>query len=109
MMMMVNRILLFMIIGSLFGCAAQKELVATGGSRADGTIKLSFDYGMFEKPVVDPSQALNVARKRCSAWGYKDAEPFGGQTSNCSSFSNGNCNRWIVTVEYQCLGDLDRK
>lgn len=36
----------------LTGCAAPKNWAATGGSRADGTIKLSYEYGMFENPQV---------------------------------------------------------
>ncbi len=32
----------------LAGCATQKIMVPTGGSRADGTVNLSYEYGMFE-------------------------------------------------------------
>jgi hypothetical protein len=37
----------------LAGYATTKEFVATGGSRADGTVHLSYEYGMFESPHED--------------------------------------------------------
>jgi hypothetical protein len=86
------------------GCAVQKQLVPTGGSRADGTIKMSYQYGAFEAPTVDYRQAADSARQRCSAWGYSGAEPFGGSTSVCVGSYQGSCNTWQVTVEYQCTG-----
>jgi len=86
------------------GCAVQKQLVPTGGSRADGTVKLSFEYGMFESPQLDGQQGLSAARQRCAAWGYSDAQPFGGSTKKCSNYSGRDCIRWLVTIEYQCTG-----
>jgi hypothetical protein len=86
------------------GCAVQKQLVPTGGSRADGTVKLSFEYGLFEAPKLDEQQGMSVAEKRCAAWGYTGAEPFGGSTKACINSSNSGCNRWLVTIEYQCTG-----
>jgi hypothetical protein len=89
----------------LAGCATQKELVPTGGSRADGTVHLSYEVGMFEKPVINWDAGKNAATQRCNAWGYSSAEPFGGQTSRCEAFNGyGNCIRSLVTVTYQCEG-----
>ena len=88
----------------LFGCATQKIMVPTGGSRSDGTVKLSYQFGMFEKPQIDSNQALSSAKQRCSAWGYSGAEAFGGATQICINSSGGGCNTWQVTVEYQCTG-----
>ena len=34
----------------LAGCATAKNWSATGGSRADATVKLSYEYWAFEKP-----------------------------------------------------------
>ena len=100
-----NLSLVFMIAVVLAGCASPpKQLVATGGSRADGTVKMSFEYGAFEVPKFNSAQGIATAKQRCSAWGYTGAEPFGGSTKQCTSFSSGNCNRWMVTYEYQCLG-----
>lgn len=86
------------------GCAVNKQLTPTGGSRADGTIKMSFQFGAFEVPKVDYQQAGNSARQRCAAWGYSGAEPFGGSTRRCVNSSGGTCNVWQVTMEYQCTG-----
>ena len=87
----------------LVGCASQKVLQATGGSRSDGVVNLSFETGAFESPVVDWNQANTVALKRCQAWGYTAAEAFGGSTSQCQLYNGyGNCLRAFVTVPYQC-------
>lgn len=89
----------------LTGCAVQSTLVPTGGSRADGTIKLSYDHGVFQVPKVDNAQGLTSAKDRCAAWGYSGAEPFGGATKTCVSGSFGSCDVYRVTVEYQCTGN----
>jgi len=87
------------------GCVSQKELMSTGGSRSDGTVNLSFEYGMFEKPQVDWNQANAEAAQRCSTWGYSGAERFGGNMQKCEAVNGyGNCMRWLVTVTYQCTG-----
>ena len=93
------------IIISVAGCASIKVPQATGGSRADGIVELSYEYGMFEKPQVQWDQALITARQRCGAWGYQDAEAFGGTTSQCQAYTGyGNCIRFFVTAKYQCIG-----
>ena len=84
------------------GCATVSQMTATGGSRADGIVKLSFEAGMFDRIQIDPAAALATARKRCSVWGYNDAEPFGGHTRQCQQSSAYGCMQWFVTVEYQC-------
>lgn len=92
----------------LTGCAAPKNWAATGGSRADGTIKLSYEFGMFENPQVSEEQGTQLAAARCSSWGYKNAEPFGGATKTCTMMSSSGCSTWLVTKEYQCLGSLEK-
>ena len=85
-------------------CASNKTLQAVGGSRADGTVKLAFEYGAFQKPRVDLVAAQQTAKARCAVWGYKDAEAFGGQMSQCTASNGYGCMRTMVTVEYQCTG-----
>ncbi len=94
---------IFLIIGS----SAKKNWVATGGSRADGTVELSYELGAFEVPKVDDDQGLKIAIERCRAWGYSGAEEFGGQTKVCNS-GGGSCTQWLVTKKYQCLGHLEQ-
>ena len=89
----------------LTACAVPvKQMQAVGGSRADGTIKMSYEYGRFEQPQVNIGQGAAVAKGRCAAWGYTGAEPFGGQTKECVLYSNSTCERFKVITEYQCTG-----
>jgi hypothetical protein len=81
------------------GCATQKILQASGGSKADGTVMLTYQVGPFEQPVVDYQQALLLAKEKCRAWGYKDAEPFGAEERTCL---DGGCDFFRVDVPYQC-------
>jgi hypothetical protein len=101
-----NTILTTLFLTTLFisGCAVQKQLIPTGGSRADGTVKLSYEYGLFEAPQLDAQQGLIAAKQRCSAWGYTSAEAFGGSTQTCTNSTRNGCNRWLVSIEYQCAG-----
>ncbi|UNF04014.1 YecR-like lipofamily protein [Escherichia coli] len=71
-------------------------------------LRMSYSYGMFESPVVDPQQGMNAAKARCAAWGYSGAEPFGGFTSQCSQPSSSGCMQTLVTIEYQCTGDIKK-
>lgn len=84
-------------------CAVNKTLHPTGGSKADGTIEMSYTYGGFERPIVNFKLAEDTAGKKCKAWGYKSAEAFGGAIKECGSYYNGSCNSYIVKKEYQCI------
>jgi hypothetical protein len=87
----------------LAGCATVKTWQATGGSRSDGTVRLSYEYGMFESPTLTDN-GVRIATDRCKVWGYSGAEPFGGQTQVCNQFSSSGCMTWLVTKEFQCTG-----
>ena len=90
---------------TIVGCAATKEWSATGGSRSDGTVKLSYEVGEFEKAQLSESQGLGLATQRCQTWGYSGAEAFGGVTRQCNLGGGfGGCSRWFITKEYQCTG-----
>ena len=93
---------------ALLGCATQKQWTPIGGSRADGVVRLAFEFSMFERPQVDEQRGLYLAGQRCEAWGYASAEPFGGVTRDCVSSSMGSCELWRATREYQCIGDLSQ-
>ena len=89
----------------LSGCATTKNWSATGGSRADATVRLSYEYGAFEQPQTNEMEAINLATSRCKTWGYTGAEAFGGVTRQCNMPGGmGGCNGWIVTKEFQCTG-----
>jgi hypothetical protein len=88
----------------LAGCAVQKEWTATGGSRADGTVELAYEYGAFQKPQVDDTQGVDLASSMCAGWGYTGSQPF-GPMRKCEAVNGyGSCISWLVTRKYQCLG-----
>ncbi|WP_271407632.1 YecR family lipoprotein [Pseudomonas sp. Q1-7] len=88
------------------GCATKKDFYAMGGSRADGTVDMAYDFAPFEQPVVNRSQAQSIAKSKCQVWGYQDAESFGGQQQNCHQFNGyGSCVAGQIVIKYQCIGD----
>lgn len=93
----------------LAGCTGtnpvERDWVATGGSKADGIIRLAIEYGELDKPIVSEEQALKVAVEGCEMWGYTSARAFGGVLTQCTG-SIGlwtSCSRYIMTKEYQCI------
>lgn len=98
------------LVAALAGCASEKYLQATGGSRSDGTIDLSYNVGAFEQPNVHFAEGLETAKARCKAWGYENAEMFGGQKTQCNAYNGyGNCMNATITITYQCLGGTIQK
>lgn len=99
---------LMLAIALTSGCAIKKNFYATGGSRADGTVDMAYDFAQFEQPVVNMDQAQNIAQQKCAVWGYREAEAFGGKTTNCNQRDGfGTCVAGQVVIKYQCVGDLD--
>lgn len=88
----------------LASCTVQTSAVPIGGSRADGTVDMSYEVGDMQIAEVDWNAAQTQAGQRCSAWGYTDAERFGGERRQCSVPTGYGCVRWIVTTTYQCTG-----
>jgi hypothetical protein len=85
-------------------CAADtaKTPMPTGGSRADGSVNMTFEFSAAENPIVDWEAAQVSAASRCGAWGYAGADPFEGVTTQCVAMSNWGCMRTVVTRTYQC-------
>lgn len=98
--------LLTVIIMILSGCVTStKKWTATGGSRADATVQLSYEYSTFERVKTNDNEAINLAVLRCKAWGYYAAEAFGGFTQHCTIPGGfGGCQQFLVTKQFQCLG-----
>ena len=97
---------LFFVLLALTSCSTQTfvNLEPVGGSKADGTITLAYEYGLFQQPVADWDVANSKAAKACKAWGYSSAQPFGEHTSKCVwENANGGCWRTQVSVPYQCV------
>lgn len=96
------------------GCAkpVMKQWQAAGGSRADATVTVGYSYNPnSERPEANSQQALSEARKRCQAWGYQEAEPFGMVSRHCSDMVytvfGPQCMQMTVTQQFQCLGRGD--
>jgi len=91
-------------IAIIAGCSTVTRMAPTSGSRSDGIVKLSFEYGQFDKIEINEADALRSARQRCAVWGYTDADPFEGYTRQCQRYGGlfGGCSHWFVTKDYQC-------
>jgi len=102
-------VVILLFIGVLSGCAVNKEWVATGGSRADGTVKLAYEYGQFQTPNTSRDQAIRTAQLRCTAWGYTGAEAFGEVIRTCTQSGGLGCQTYRMTAEFQCLGQPEKR
>lgn len=80
------------------------EWNASGGSRADGTVKLVAETRTGWRYLPSTNQADALAANRCKAWGYRGAEAFGGSTRSCISSNVKGCLIWENTRVYQCTG-----
>lgn len=104
-MNMLRLALLAVAVVLVSGCTTTRDWSATGGSRADGVVRLAYEQGEFETVEVSESQAVDLASRRCASWGYTGAEAFGGITRDCTQMGGlGGCARYRVTKEYQCTG-----
>jgi hypothetical protein len=87
------------------GCSVQKQWSAMGGSRADGTVDLSYEYGGLQQPQIDEAQGVDLAATTCGGWGYTSSQPFGGTMSRCEAVNGyGMCLRYLVTAQVSVLG-----
>ena len=66
------RLVLFMAL-LLSGCAVTVVPVATGGSRSDGIVKMSYQFSPITIPHVDKTAAIRNAARYCKNWGYDTA------------------------------------
>ncbi len=86
----------------LAGGAVKVASAPVGGSRADGTVTLAYEYGLFDVPEVNWEEMQKQALARCTRWGYLNAERFGGELRDCIEQGSSSCLRWRVSIEYQC-------
>lgn len=91
------------------GCAVQKAWTPTGGSRSDGIIRMSYEYGALQVPTVDNAAGISAAVQRCKAWGYTGGEPFGSVTRTCVDGDRYGCNVFRITAEIQCTGQPEKR
>ena len=87
----------------LSSCNAIKYLQIVDGSKSDGTLTMVYEYGIFEKPIVQWDQAKQNAINKCQSWGYKSAEFFDAGVTQCIGYDQyGSCVRWRVIYKCQC-------
>ena len=77
--------------------------VATDGSKSGATIKMECSYDELLETPNELYEAQNIAMQKCQAWGYDQAEPFGGITTKCLSL---DCHYKKAEIIYQCLGTV---
>ena len=99
---MLKRLFIIGVATVLVACATNKEWTATSGSKSDGVVRLSYELGELETPILNEKQAIELAAKRCQSWGYKSAEAFGGTTRQCVTRGSLGCANMRITKEYQC-------
>ena len=92
---------------ALGGCVVSKDWQATGGSRSDGVVQLSYEYEQLQGAQTSDRQGLNLAVSRCDSWGYTGSEASGRTKQTCTQPGGLGCASWLVTREYQCLGQGD--
>ena len=87
---------------SLSGCGVMKRPLGLGGSKGDGTVILGANVGEFDRVNWDGAQLK--AKKRCTAWGYRDTEAFEGIRERCITPGGwSGCAEKEVSRTYQCL------
>ncbi|WP_025128235.1 YecR family lipoprotein [Pseudomonas sp. PH1b] len=89
-------------VAVLSGCATPKQWEATGGSKTDGVVQVSYEQGQFENGQSTAAQGLATATERCKVWGYKNAEQSGSEKSICKTMGQFNCLQTTVTQDYLC-------
>ena len=98
---MVRLVLFTALLSS--GCTVTVVPVATGGSRSDGIVKMSYEFSPITIPQVDQTAAIRKAAQYCKNWGYDTAEPFDAGLTSCSQPSAFGCDMHLTTIEYQCM------
>lgn len=100
---LVSSLTVLLFIFLFWASTVQKDLLITNGSRSDGTLTLSYEYGAFEVPEVNWENAKLKAIDKCKSWGYAGAEFFEAGESHCLSYNMyGSCTRWRVIYKCQC-------
>ncbi|WP_338734730.1 YecR family lipoprotein [Klebsiella michiganensis] len=94
---------LMAVVLSLSACSTVTDMSATGGSRADGVVEMSYEYALGQPVKIDRLKAQESASRRCQSWGYKSAESFDDGLRTCIDNGMLGCNGYRVTVRYQCI------
>ena len=77
-------------------------MAITNGSKADGSITMSYDYGAMEQPEVQWEDANIRADQYCKSWGYTGHQYFDPEITPIAYNAYGSPIRWRVTYKCQC-------
>ena len=86
---------------ALSACASDNWAIVSG-SRANGTVTAAYEQSMFQKAQTSTDGALALAKRRCQAWGYTDAEAFDRAQRSCVMRGPYGCELQRHTIEFQC-------
>jgi hypothetical protein len=103
----------YAIVGSfitsfLVSCAAPVPSVLqyTGANRAQGTVVLSLNSGVFGTPNIDWPASLEIANKACGTLGYTSAHNLPMASSRCLAYGQppfeSVCKSSVSAYSYQC-------
>lgn len=91
----------------LSGCVSTPmQWHASGGSKADGIVELSYTYNYMQKPVTSETQGVARAGQMCMSWGYLEVEALDFLERSCQMGDYLGCDVWVVTRKYQCINRL---
>ena len=93
--------------GTMPGLTAYKTWTESDADQGQGLVRLSYEYRKWETPQVDERAGASMARERCADWGFRDAARK-SEERHCKEGVEGDCSRWQVIREYQCLKDPAR-
>ncbi len=103
---MIKYILLSIVL-FLSGCASSYYPEATGGSKSDAIITVTYGYPNRVNPNdwTKEWQGIDAsATKRCKNWGYSSAVRFDRAEKWCITWNGfGDCTYWKESLNYQCV------
>lgn len=91
----------------LSGCATEKHYALTDTDTENGTVRLSYNFAMFERPENPANQEPDqLAWEKCLALGYAAVNVQPRQETHClqKSSSGDYCVNTRVSRVYQCGG-----
>ncbi len=103
-----KKIITSLFILFLYGCTASYfPPAATGGSKADAIISVTYGYpdGVNPDNWVEEWKGIDgSASERCKNWGYSAAVKFDRAEVWCVHWNGyGDCLYWKESLNYQCV------
>lgn len=95
-------LLLGLSVLAVSACTTYKLWTEADADEQTGIVQLTYEFRRYENPQVDERAGVEMARERCTAWGYKSAARK-GEDRICVDGLKSDCSRWKVVREYRCL------